>query len=212
MHPLEPFLTVEAQMLPLGPNLTLEIQIQPMGLILTLETWIRTQKHNYAIETWMQPLEANLTLKIQMPPLEPFSPRKPKCNHKNSFWCLLANWPTVCLCANVISLGLLVRWFDLSLTYSVSWWNGHRSRRHVPLASPSDWSTVCFGEIIFSPSSLVHLLALQIGLQCVSVKSSSLQDFWLQSNNGKKTKNEILWNKKLSKLKSDLIAGFSGKF
>ena len=41
-------------------------------------------------------------------------------------------------------------------------------------ATHSEWSTVCLSEIAFSLGRVVLLLHIQNGLQCVSVKCSSL--------------------------------------
>ena len=63
---------------------------------------------------------------------------------------------------------------EIIMIYSVSRWNCHLSRSSGTLATHSEWSTVCLGEIAISLGRLVLLLLIQNDLQCVSVKPLSL--------------------------------------
>ena len=150
-----------------------------------------------AIEVQMQFMEPYLTLATWMQPLELFYPGNPNAASGTHFDAYLS----------------------FKMTYRMSVWKPHLSRTSGTVAKLSDWPTVCLGEIAISKmhgtlglalqidlqchcvlvnseitsssGCLVRLLSLQIGLQCVSVKSPSLQEPWPQSNNGKKTRKEI---------------------
>ena len=64
--------------------------------------------------------------------------------------------------------------YSFIFVYSVSWWNCRFSRSSGTLATHSEWSTVCLGEIAISLGRLALLQLIQNDLQCDSVKSPAL--------------------------------------